>query len=111
QIFVQVLASGIQVGTVVNPLTVAFPKDGQCPFSGIVIVQVAPDLPVMVQIRERAFKQGHRIEDQIVLTAADAEYLPRKEIDETLKQVAGKRAIADNRNILGRQTPFHEPAP
>lgn len=70
------LHPAIQVGTVVNPVTVAFPKDGQRPFSGIVIVQVAPDLPVIVQIRERAFKQGHRIKDQIILTAADAEYLP-----------------------------------
>ena len=72
QILVQVLASAVDAGAVRHPFAVTCAQGFQCPPPGFVVVKVAPHRSVAVQMPVRPRHIGHRVEDKVVLPAADA---------------------------------------
>ena len=76
QVFVQILESLVQGGTVLYLVAVAFAEGFQCPSPRLVTVQVTIDPVVLVKETIRAFQQRHRVQHEVVIAASQAEHHP-----------------------------------
>ena len=104
QVFVQILVSFVQRGTVHYFIRVAFAESLQRAPSGFVPVQVTVDSLIPVKNGERAFQQCHRVQYEIVVATSQFELHPREAVDKPLEEIASIRTVVHQRNVFRGET-------
>lgn len=108
--FVQVFASGINPRTIYGSVRVSDAQGFKRLSSGLVVVQIAVDGLVTVQIAERLGQIADRIEHQRIVPSGQSERRGGEEVEESLEHVAGIRRRSLPRhegNILRRYAPLN----
>ena len=112
QILVQVLATVIESGTVIDTFSImSFQRFQRAP-SGCVMVEITVYAPAAVQIPHCLFHVGNRVQYE-ALTLFQSERGSRKKVHEAFKNAAhvSRRAFRlDQRHIFRRHASFEEAA-
>ena len=105
---VQILVVWIKCRLVHDLIAELTPESGKSRTTGGVIVKIALDNGIVSQWRYGFGNIGNRIENYRIHTVVEAEAFSRKEVDETLEDIAPDIAVGNKGDMLRRIRPFEE---